>query len=94
MLLEVGFVVGVYIGVRRFEHCRKNANSMGSQSIAQASRRKAVAKESRTSRTVKPLKKLEGFQQGAGVNETKHKHYLKLSTVAMGLAAIRQVNTS
>ncbi|HEC84737.1 MAG: heavy metal translocating P-type ATPase [Candidatus Parabeggiatoa sp. nov. 2] len=93
MLLEVGFVVGVYIGVRRFEHCRKNANSMGSQSIAQASRRKAVAKESRTSRTVKPLKKLEGFQQGAGVNETKHKHYLKLSTVAMGLAAIRQVNT-
>ncbi|OAD23473.1 cation-transporting ATPase, partial [Candidatus Thiomargarita nelsonii] len=88
MLLEVSIVIGVYFGVRRFGHDDEKPPKKKKSKCIQpinSSEKKVATKNT----SVKPL---EGFQENTVVNETinEHDHQLKISTVNLGIAAIRQ----
>ena len=86
MLLDVGILLGIYIGVRLIENKGKQLKNK-SLAKAKISPAKSVVKKNLTSQPVtKPQPLLKDTI--SNYHEKKHDYYLKISFVSMGLAAI------
>jgi len=88
MLLDVGILLGIYIGVRLLESKQlKNKKQVKPAPIYPV---KSVFKEKLTIQTVKKHQAL--LEETTSDNpEKKHDHYLKISTISMGIVTIGNI---
>jgi Cu2+-exporting ATPase len=85
MLLDVGILLGIYIGVRLLE---KKGKQLKNKSLVKT--KISPVKVVKENLTVPPVTKPQPLLEEANSNhhEKKHDHYLKISSASMGLAAI------
>jgi len=82
MLLDVGILLGIYIGVRLLENKGKQLKNKKLVKLAPISPVKSVVKKNLTVQTQPLLNTISNY------HEKKHDYYLKISSASMGLAAI------
>jgi Cu2+-exporting ATPase len=88
MLLDVGILLGIYAGVRFFKNHKKSTKNR-LQKKPQNTLTNQVAKDNFNNQ---PIENTEDFRDNRVIDETEktYDHHLKVSTVNLGISAIRQ----